>query len=205
MEHDVFPVGLVLAGRCCLVVGSGEDAERRARALVAAGARVRVLSERATDALGRLSEDGSVVLAQRPFHETDLDGVWLAVYSDTDPAAAARVAAAAEARRVFFCAVDLPSVSSYAHLAIAKAGPVTVAISTSGRAPSLARRLRDELARVFDEAKLATFAEALARLRERTAPALRRAVLGDAVRALRFDGKLSIPDDGAGPTSRNPP
>jgi siroheme synthase-like protein len=206
MRSEVLPIGAKLEGRPCLVVGTGEGAERRAEALVAAGARVRVVSERPTEVLERLAANGTVALAQRPFDDTDLDGVWLAVYSDMEVPVAERIAAAAEARRVFFCAVDLPEQSSYVHLAIATVGPVTVAISTSGRAPSLASKLRDEIARVLDESGLAAFAEALARLRERTARDRRRAVLAEAVSELRFEGRLSIPSagDGAAPRDRNP-
>jgi siroheme synthase-like protein len=184
-----------------LVLGTGDDAVKRAEALVKAGARVRVVSERPTEALQRLAASGTISLAQKPFDDSDLDGVWLAVYTDMDPAVAANILAAADARRVLFCAVDCPAQSSYVHLAIAAVGPVTVAVSTSGRAPSLASKLRDEIARVLDESGLAEFAEALARLRDRTPSARRRTVLGDAVRALRFEGKLSVPlvdanDDG---------
>ncbi|HVW28286.1 MAG TPA: bifunctional precorrin-2 dehydrogenase/sirohydrochlorin ferrochelatase [Polyangiaceae bacterium] len=206
MRSSAFPIGLKLEGRLCLVVGAGEEAERRTDALVAAGARVRVVSERPTQALERLAHDGTVALSRRAFDDADLDGAWLAVYTDLDVAVATRIAAVAEERRVFFCAVDRPGQSSWSHLAIATAGPVTVAVSTSGRAPSLARRLRDELARVFDESRLGEFAEAIARLREGTPPEDRRAVLGHAVSHLRFDGALSIPDgDRIGPRGREKP
>ena len=207
MRSSVFPIGLKLGGRLCLVVGTGEGAERRTDALLAAGAGVRVVSEKPTEAFERLAQDGAVALLRRAFDEADLDGVWLAVYTDMDVAVATRIAAAAEARRVFFCAVDQPAQSSWSHLAIATAGPVTVAVSTSGRAPSLARKLRDELARVFDESRLGEFAEAIARLRERTPPEDRRAVLGKAVSHFRFDGALSIPDgpDQSGPRGREKP
>jgi siroheme synthase-like protein len=207
MRSDVLPIGAKLEGRPCLVVGTGEGAERRVDALVAAGARVRVVTERPTEALERLATNGTVALAQRPFDDADLDGVWLAVYSDMEAAIAKRIAAAAEARRVFFCAVDLPEQSSYVHLAIATVGPVTVAISTSGRAPTLASKLRDEIARVLDESGLAEFAEMVARLRDSTPRDRRRTVLADAVSELRFEGRLSLPsaDEDAAPRDRNPP
>jgi precorrin-2 dehydrogenase/sirohydrochlorin ferrochelatase len=195
MRSDVFPIGLKLDGKLCLVVGHGDDADRRAHAFVAAGATVRVVSERPSSELQRLATTGAVTLHRRPFDEGDFDGVWLAVYTDLDVDVAKRIGAAAESRRVFFCAVDRPGQSSYSHSALVKAGPVTVAISTDGRAPLLARKLRDELARVFDEARLDDFAEELARLRERTAPAERRAVLGDAVSDVRLEGRLSLRKD----------
>jgi len=197
MRSEIFPIGMKLEGRLCLVVGDGEEAERRSRAFVDAGAMVRVVSERPSDALVQFAESGVVALHRRPFTAGDLDGVWLAVYTDMEPGMATRIAEAAEARRVFYCAVDLPAQSSYSHLALSKTGPVTVAVSTDGRAPALARRLRDELARVFAEARLAEFAEQLAELRDRTKSAERREALGRAVSEVRFEGRLLLSNDEA--------
>lgn len=198
MRSDVFPIGLKLEGRLCLVAGEGEEAERRTRALVDAGAVVRVLAEHPPEPLVQLAANGAVALVRRPFAASDLDDVWLAVYTDMDVVVATRIAEAAEARRVFFCAVDLPAQSTYSHLALARAGRVTAAISTDGRAPALARKLRDELERVFSEAHLDEFAERLAELRDGTKSVERRAVLGRAVSHVRFEGRLLLNIDEAG-------
>ena len=61
---------------------------------------------------------GAVTLAARPATEADLDGVWLAVLTDMDPALAERLSRAAEARRVFFCAVDQPGFGSFSHVCL---------------------------------------------------------------------------------------
>ena len=192
MRSDVFPIGLRLEGKLCLVIGDGEEAERRAKALVAAGAAVNVVTTRPTAETERLASAGCFVLFQRAFLESDLAGVWLAVYTDPDAAEALRIGERATAARVFFCAVDQPAASSYSHLALAKAGPVTVAISTNGRAPALARRLREEIDRIFTEAGLHEFAEKLAQLRDRTPRGERRSVLGAAVDGVRVEGRLLL-------------
>ena len=96
-------------------------------------------------------------------------------------------------RRIFFAAVDEPSVGSYAHLALARAGTVTAAIGTNGEAPALARRLRELLAGLFERANLAEFAEQHAALRRATPSSERREVLGADVRGLRLDGELVVP------------
>src|SRR4051812_40758348 len=168
MRSDVLPLGLKLDGRACLVVGSGAEVSERATALLAAGAQVHLVSEQPDESAATQASTGALRLSRRPFEDADLTGVWLAVLTDRDAALAQRMATRAELERVFFCAVDQPAFSSYSPLALARSGPVTVAISTNGRAPALARRLREELARVFDEAGLAAFAERLARLRDRT-------------------------------------
>lgn len=192
MRSDVFPIGLKLDGKLCLVIGNGEEAERRAKALVAAGAAVNVVTTRPTAEMERLAGAGCFVLFRRAFLESDLEGVWLAVYTDPDAAEALHVSEQANAARVFFCAVDQPAASSYSHLALAKAGPVMVAISTNGRAPALARRLREEFDRVFTEARLHEYAVALADLRDRTPRGERRSVLGAAVMGVRVEGRLVL-------------
>jgi siroheme synthase-like protein len=193
----VFPVGLQLAGLPCLVVGTGEEAALRAEALAAVGATVHVVAERPGDALVRGAAAGRFALSARPFADEDLDGKWLAVLTDLDAELADRIERGALARRVFFCAVDQPGFGNFAHLALARSGPLVVAISTNGRAPSLARRLREELARLFAESGMARFVDGLGALRDGTAPAERRRVLGEAVRAVRFTGTLSLPDPDA--------
>ena len=173
-----FPVALRLEGRRCLVVGTNEDATARARALGEAGA--------------------AVVLA-REFSAADLEGTWLAVLADREPELAQRMHRECEARRIFFCAVDEPTVGSFAHLALARAGSVTAAIGTNGEAPALARRLRELLQDLFDRAGLAAFAARHAELRQRTPSERRRDVLGDDVRDVRLEGELVLPDAGTPP------
>jgi precorrin-2 dehydrogenase/sirohydrochlorin ferrochelatase len=193
MTTRVFPVALVLEGRPCLVVGSGTEAAQRADALFRAGAVVTVVAEQPEPELLRLAQNGHLVLERRAFVAVDLDGKWLAVLTDTDMELADRVSRAAAERRVFFSAVDQPKVSSYLHVALARAGSLVAAISTAGSAPALGRRLREELERIFDEAGLADFVDRVSRLRQQTPSASRRQVLGAAVAGVRFEGKLELP------------
>lgn len=188
-----YPIALHLEGKACLVVGSNEEAAERARSLSDAGAKLEIISERPGLGLTALINARSLVHHQRAFQAADLDGKWLAVLTDRDLELGRVMAAAAEARHVLFCATDQPQNNSYSHMAQARAGLVTVAISTNGRAPALGRRLREEFARVLLEAHLASFVEELAELRERTPPEQRRDVLGKAVAEVQFDGRLRLP------------
>jgi len=193
MRHDPFLLGLRLEGRSTLVVGAGTEAERRARALLDAGARVTLVSLDPSPGVRALATTGRLTLAERPFRDDDLEGIWLAVLTDLDPELAEHLGLLSESRRIFFCAVDQPAWSSYSHVALAVEGGLTVAISTGGRAPSLARRLRDEIQRLLAGSDLAGFVQRLAALREATPPGERRAVLGDAVAGVRIDGALRLP------------
>jgi precorrin-2 dehydrogenase/sirohydrochlorin ferrochelatase len=194
MKAEVFPIALHLDGRAVVVVGSGPEAVKRTRALIDAGARVTLVAERPSDEVRALaSAEPAVALVERAFEDADLDGAWLAVVADLDDALARRAGAAAEARSVFFCAVDQPGYGSFSHLALTREGGVTVAISTSGRAPSLARRLRQELERLFREADLEGFVRSLSELRGRTPSKDRARVLGQAVAGVKLTGKLELP------------
>jgi precorrin-2 dehydrogenase/sirohydrochlorin ferrochelatase len=135
-----------------------------------------------------------IQLARRQFIESDLDQKWLAVLTDSDPVLAARMARAAKDKKVLFCAVDAPEFNSYAHVAVARADTLFLAIGTEGRAPALSRRLREELQRLLDEAGADRFVAALAALRQTTPSADRAARLGQAVAALRFTGRLELPE-----------
>jgi precorrin-2 dehydrogenase/sirohydrochlorin ferrochelatase len=188
-----YPIALHLEGKACLVVGSNEEAAERARSLSDAGAKLEIVSERPGLGLSALINARSLVHHQRPFELADLDGKWLAVLTDRDLELGRVMAEAAEARHVLFCATDQPQPNSYSHMAQARAGLLTVAISTNGRAPALGRRLREEFARVLLEAHMASFVEALAELRERTPAEQRRDVLGAAVGEVQFEGRLRLP------------
>ena len=192
MTTPVFPIALLLEGRACLVVGSSAEVTSRTRALLDARARVVVVSSAPNDEIRTHARSGHVELHERDFEDTDLEGKWLAVLVDENRALAARMSAIAEAAHVFFCAVDQPEHNSYAHMAQARAGLLTVAISTSGQAPAFGRRLREELERLLSVSKAAEFVDKLAALRARTASADRRQVLGAAVSGVRFTGELKL-------------
>lgn len=192
MTKPVFPIALVLEGRACLVVGSGPELTSRTRALLEACAKPSVVSTAPTNEVRALAQSGQLTLHEREFADGDLEGRWLAVLVDNDPALAARMARIAEAQRVFFCAVDQPEHNSYAHMAQARAGLLTIAISTAGQAPALGRRLREELDRLLTHSQIATFVDQLAELRARTPSAERKHVLGAAVSAVHFTGQLKL-------------
>jgi siroheme synthase (precorrin-2 oxidase/ferrochelatase) len=77
-------------------------------------------------------------------------------------------------------------------MAQARAGLLTIAISTAGQAPALGRRLREELERLLAASKMSAFIAELAALRARTPSADRRQVLGAAVAEVHFTGELTL-------------
>lgn len=189
MTSHGYPLNLLLEDRLCVVVGGGAEAALRTGNLLEAGARVLVVGEEPTPGLESLASV-RLCIERRAFEDSDLEGAWLVVQATQDAELARRLGAACEQRRIFFCAVDQPENSSYAHLALVRAGSLTLAIGTEGRAPALGRRLREELSRLLTEAGAAEEVERLAALRATTAAGERRDVLTRAVADVHFTGAL---------------
>ncbi len=186
---NVFPIGLKLAGRLCVVFGAGPEQAQRAKSWLELGARVRIVAHTLAGELVDELSRGSIEHLPRGYEPGDLHEAWLAVLVDADQELATRLFEEAERERVFFCAVDQPQ-SSYSHLAQARAGDLVIAISTNGRVPALGRRLRQELQRMLRASNAASHVARLAALRDATPSERRREVLGEAVSEVRFDGEL---------------
>jgi uroporphyrin-III C-methyltransferase/precorrin-2 dehydrogenase/sirohydrochlorin ferrochelatase len=152
------PLFVKLEGREVLVVGAGAVATRKIAELVQAGARVRVVAPEATR---EVREERSVRWIQRSFCETDVDGAWLVVAATGDPDAQRAIAEAAERRRVFVVAVDdVANATAYGASVIRRA-PLTVAISSDGEAPALARLLRELIEEILPDDEWTRRARAL--------------------------------------------
>src|SRR5204862_4024617 len=156
LRMELLPLFLKLEGRRVLVVGAGPVAASKLAGLLAAGADVTVV---APDVCAAVRESGARV-RERGFEDSDLDATWFVVAAAT-PAVNARVARAAEARRIFVNAVDdPPNATAYLGGVVRRDG-VTIAISTSGAAPALTALVREgleallprELARWMDVAR----------------------------------------------------
>jgi siroheme synthase-like protein len=140
-----YPVALELSGRRCVVVGGGGEAERKARALLEAEAGVVVIAPAVTDGLGDLVRRGELTHVARSYQRGDLAGAFLVIAADGDRAVRADVFAEAEAERVLCNAVDDVEHCHFAVPSIVRRGELLLAISTGGRAPALAKRLRRRL------------------------------------------------------------
>ncbi len=141
---ELYPLGLRLDGLRVLVVGGGVVASRRVPALLAAGARVVIVSPELTPALRDLADAGRVQWQVRRFVASDVDGAWLVQVAVDDPAAAAAVSAAADERRVFCVRADDRAAATAWTPAVTRHGPVTVAVLGGGE-PRRAMAIRDAI------------------------------------------------------------
>jgi uroporphyrin-III C-methyltransferase/precorrin-2 dehydrogenase/sirohydrochlorin ferrochelatase len=140
VARNLFPAFLDFTDRQVLVVGGGPVAHAKAARLVDAGARVVVVAPQVIDEFAQLP----VTIVHRAFQPSDLDDSWYVV-SAAPPNVNQHVLREANARRMFVNAVDDPvNATAFAGSGF-KRGPVTVAISTGGDAPALARVMREAL------------------------------------------------------------
>ena len=156
-----FPLFLTLQDRRVLVVGGTEAAARKAELLLSAGARVTLIADTVVGEIAQLIAEGRLCWAGRGFDDGDLLGMSLVIVATDDEALQARVSHAAQQSCLPVNVVDRPALSSFIMPAIVDRAPITIAISTGGAAPALARRLRAEIERAMPAAvgRLARFAE----------------------------------------------
>lgn len=147
MTRFAYPVTLDLHGVPVLVVGAGPVAARKVAGLAAAGALVHVVAPQVSPDVEAAVLDGHVArLRLRPFESGDLDDVRLVVTATGVAEVDARVAAEATAAGIWVNAADRPADCTFILPAVARNGPLTMAVSTDGTSPALAGRLRDHAA-----------------------------------------------------------
>jgi siroheme synthase (precorrin-2 oxidase/ferrochelatase) len=179
-----FPVSLNLEGRDCVVIGGADDREaiEKAAALEESGARVRRIHDPAA------------------LHDEDVTGAFFVISTPQDEDLSARLRQLADRHRFLLCCIDQPRYGFVAMVAIAKAGPVRIAISTAGLAPRVGKALKNALQGALD-ARFARFIEILARRRERVRAEhpgaeqsqLRRSAMIEAARGFRADVRFEYP------------
>jgi len=134
-----------LADRRCAVVGGSKLAERKATALLEAGARVCVISPKLTPELQRLASINAVEHLAREWKSGDLKDCLLAFAATDDPELHRAIAREARALRVPINVADEPELCDFIMPSVVRRGELQVAISTSGASPALASRLRRDL------------------------------------------------------------
>lgn len=137
-----YPVLLDLEGKRCVVIGGGVVAERKVTALLDCGARVVVIAPQVTQAIGDLARQGTIELSSKPYTPGDLAGARMAIAAAP---ADINAAAADEAQRagILINVVDDPERCDFIVPAVARRGPVLIAVSSQGASPALSRRLRE--------------------------------------------------------------
>ena len=146
-----YPILVDLEGKKALVVGGGKVAQRKIETLLDHGASVDVIARELTETLERLRRAGRIRLLGKEFSEAFLEEVFF-VFSATDDAGLnRRVSQAAQQRGLLVNAVDQPADCTFIVPSVLSRGNLLIAVSTSGKSPAFARKVRVELERHFGE------------------------------------------------------
>ncbi len=144
-----YPIFAVIENLPCLVVGGGPVAERKVQDLLEAGAQVTVVSQGLTPGLTALAAQGRIHYRKDAFKPEHLEGAVLVIGATDDPEVNARVSQEAKARGIWVNIVDAPALCTFIVPAQVRRGSLTIAVSTGGASPALARRLRQYLEGLF--------------------------------------------------------
>jgi uroporphyrin-III C-methyltransferase/precorrin-2 dehydrogenase/sirohydrochlorin ferrochelatase len=143
------PIFLNVDGLPVVVIGGGTVAERKIETLLESGACITVVSPEVTDAIAARGREGRVAIQLRPYRTGDLAACRLAYAATSDPEVNRAVRDEAQAEGVWLNAVDKPDLCDFISPAIVRRGDLTLAVSTSGRCPALAKRIREDLEREY--------------------------------------------------------
>ncbi len=140
-----YPICLRVEGRRCLVIGGGKVAERKVWGLLESGACVMVISPELTVGLSRLQSEGKIAWEDRVYQQDDVLGFFLVMAATDDRLVQDQVLADAGRHQILLNVADVPEKCHFILPALVKRGALSIAISTSGKSPALAKRLRREL------------------------------------------------------------
>ena len=161
-----YPVNLDINNRNCLVVGGGAVGTRKVATLLECGARVTVVGPDPTPRLKNLAQAGSIQLKERPYHGDDLKGMFLVIGATDDERLNRQISHDAESANTLCNIADRPEVCNFILPAIVHRGDLVITISTSGKSPALAKKLRLDLENRFGD-EYATLLSLMGAIRER--------------------------------------
>lgn len=150
MAH-FYPIYLQMENRSCLVIGGGKVAERKIISLLEHGACIKVVSPRVEPTISDLDKQGLISWCRREFVPTDLECAFLVFIATNDSETNRNVAHLCRERGILVNAVDDPPNCDFYVPAVLRRQSLSLAISTEGKSPLLAGKLRKELETIIGE------------------------------------------------------
>ena len=142
---DYYPLMLNITGEKCIVIGGGDVAERKAKTFLECGAKVHVISPDISPALQRLEKTGQIGVTHRSYQPGDLSDALVVVAATDDQETNENIFKEGQRSRILTNVVDDPENSNFIVPSLLRRGDLLISISTSGRSPALARKIRTEL------------------------------------------------------------
>lgn len=160
-----YPILLDLHGKTALVVGGGKVAQRKIETLLEFGGKIHLVARDLTSELKGYVEEGLVRHLGPEFSEETLDGIFLVIAATDDPGLNRRVSQRAQQRGLLINAVDQPLDCNFIVPSVLRRGDLLVSVSTSGRSPAMAKKIREDLENTFGD-EYASFLVLMGNLRK---------------------------------------
>jgi len=146
-----YPIFLNIRGKKCVVVGGGQVALRKVEALLDHGARVEVISPELCPELNTLAETREMAVRRKPYEPGDLTAALIVIAATDEHSINLEVVKEASITGILVNVVDDPRNSNFIVPSCLRRGDITVAVSTAGRSPALARKIRTRLEKDLEE------------------------------------------------------
>ena len=146
-----YPLFMDIRAKRVVVIGGGVVAQRKIETLLSYGADVYVIALRANESVRELAQEGAISLEERAYKVGDLKGAVLVICACGDAASEEEICAEAKQECCPINVVDVPERCGFIVPSIIQRGPLQIAISTSGAAPTEAKKIRKQLEAEFDE------------------------------------------------------
>lgn len=146
-----YPAYLDIHNRRCLVVGGGGVGTRKVKTLLDCGARVTIISPQASGQLQKLADNERVRIKKRSYQPGDLAGMFLVIGATDDEKLNRQISRDAEKRGLLCNIADRPEICNFILPSIVHRGDLTISISTAGRSPAMAKKLRQDLEKQYGE------------------------------------------------------
>ena len=146
-----YPVNLDIRNRKCLVVGGGSVSTRKVMTLLECGAIITVVSPDVTEELLELAEKKMIELKKRPYEPSDIDGMFLVIGATDNEELNRQINKDAERQNKLCNIADRPEACNFILPSIVNRGNLVIAISTSGKSPAFAKKMRQDLEKEFGE------------------------------------------------------
>jgi precorrin-2 dehydrogenase/sirohydrochlorin ferrochelatase len=144
-----YPIFTDLKGKRVIVVGGGTIAQRKIETLLEYGAVVGVIAKQLTPSLSRYVQEEKVKLLGREFKDSHLNDAYMVMAATDDHTLNRQISLSAKKKGLLINAVDQPSECNFIVPSILRRGDLLIAISTSGKSPALAKRIREDLEKQY--------------------------------------------------------
>ena len=144
-----YPVNLDMTNKRCVIVGGGEIAERKVERLLECGAQVTVVSKSLTPVLKTRKKTGQMDHIDRDYEDQALDGAFMVIGATNRNDVNERISKDAMTRGLLVNIVDDPDRCNFILPSLVQQGDLSIAISTGGKSPALAKKLRKELEKQY--------------------------------------------------------